>query len=657
MRLKLTILLLILNAALFGLIYYMEKNTPEYELYEPLVFPAGVVENAVRLEINSNTLNQAWVMETRPEGWTVVEPITWPANPFAATRILNQLQFLEKQARFSVAKIENAGQTLEQYGLADPKASITIHHPGGLSTIKIGEPTGIGNRLYILSPDEEEVFVVNRELLESISIDVEDLRSEEIFRIPLFEVRSLRMTITNPGNLTVRLAREKNQWKFETPIETAADTSRVEAMLNSLTRLNVLSFEAVDPVRQGLDDATVHIRLTLEGNNRRQTILVGNPVPDDDSADAFYAQLFDNPTVFTVPAAPFNDLLEAQEALRERVFVQIDTNLVDGVVIQSGSSRVVLQKLESQEWQIPVTGIADATTRWRADTALITGLLDAIANLEAAAFISDAPAEADLIDYGFADPQRIVTVHTGSGTTRVLILGDLDAANGRVYAKMQSQPFVYQVEPDILGVLQVRPLYYRNRVLQAQPSAASVMSLRLIRIPEGKTVFSVPGANTGETGATPDPFTSDALGLDEKQRAAIRTIRDSVLHFEVNSYLSSRFITPHHSGDQVIPWKFRLDAEIVLPGGEQDEVRPFTFFFSDRLGASTQIGGSPQLNANFDLSQDLVDALFAITFDREPISGPVVSAPREADLETSPEQDDSTEVKPGLPVTDEAPDQ
>ena len=106
MRLKLTILLLVLNAALFGLIYYMEKSPSEFARYDALVFQAGVVENAARIEIRSNVLNQAWVMERETDGWSVSEPINWPANPYAATRILNQLQFLEKQARFPESLVE-----------------------------------------------------------------------------------------------------------------------------------------------------------------------------------------------------------------------------------------------------------------------------------------------------------------------------------------------------------------------------------------------------------------------------------------------------------------------------------------------------------------------------------------------------------------------
>ena len=166
----------------------------------------------------------------------------WPANPFAINRILSQLQFLERETSFPVKDIGSSGQTLADFGL-DPAEVVLTYRSGDLAhDLKIGRVTDIGNRLYMLAPDEERIHVVNRSLLDSLNIGFEDLRSSAVFSTPVFEIHSWNLQMRSAGNLRVRLTRRGDTWIFETPIRARANRAAVESTLAQIVDLKVKSF-------------------------------------------------------------------------------------------------------------------------------------------------------------------------------------------------------------------------------------------------------------------------------------------------------------------------------------------------------------------------------------------------------------------------------
>ena len=141
----------------------------------------------------------------------------WSANYFAINRILNQLQFLEEEASFPVDDIEKTGQSLADYGLENPLLRIVIAEGEESISLSIGTLTEIGNNVYLLGPDGREIFVVDRQVIDGLLVDLNDLRTREIFDIPVFEVDALGLQIrsentTDGSSLKVRLARNNGAW-------------------------------------------------------------------------------------------------------------------------------------------------------------------------------------------------------------------------------------------------------------------------------------------------------------------------------------------------------------------------------------------------------------------------------------------------------------
>ena len=576
------------------------------------MIPEGVVDRVDRLSIEGGELALRWVLEKEGNDWSIISPIEWRANRFAVNRILNQLQFLERITSFSVQDIVRAGQSLTDYGLAEPSAVLVLTHDGTETKIKIGSSTKVGNRLYILSHDKNEVFVVNRELLDSITIDLEDLRSQLVFDIPLFEVRSVSL---RRRSLPIRIVRRGDSWRFETPITAEADAARVETVLNRLSGIRVIGFHSPDPTGQGLDSPSV--RLILEGNNRRETLLLGHRIPENSGKTLYYARLENNPTVFTVPSEPFVDLLEAQGKLRDRQLLRISPDSLNAIEITVGSESVRLQKLETGGWQVPRNEPDGDLANWPADPVLIAEVISGILEAKALRFVTDSPSTTDLEEFGLEDPQSRIRL-IAKDQTSVLLIGDLTETKDTAFAKIADHPTVYEIESGrILPLLQTRPLHYRLRLLAQQPNAAKIESINLHDLERGKDLLSL---NLSVKPMGPNGSTSERepnlAGVANKDQEPVRALLQYGKGFTVNSYINQAFTEGHDLGDKMLPWRYRLRFGIILPGGEQAQRRSLSYFFTERLGASTQIGGSPDFEVTFALDQNLIDALFHFTFER-----------------------------------------
>ena len=610
MRFKLTIVLILLNVALFGVIFYLERESAsEYRFTKEhrLVLAPGLVEDADSLRIEGPQMPNSWVLSRKADEWLLIEPVQWPANYFAVNRILNQLKFLEWETRFSVDEIKKSGRSLADYGLDKPKVVLTIKRAEKETHITIGESTQIGNRLYILSPDQTEVYVINRELLDSISVDFGELRSQNIFNIPLFEVRSISMQrSTDQRNPTLRLTRGQDGWRFESPIQIAADSQRVEGVINNLNGLRVISFHPPDSAAQGLSNPSM--RLTLEGNNRRQTILLGNSVSAEDGPPQYYAKLSASPAVFSVPAASFDSFWETQENLRDKKFALFDPLKLTTIEIGMADRNVTLQKLETGAWQVLQVNADGGLDSWPADPKVTAEVIRELSEVEAQRFVSNAPSASDLNDYGLVEPQRRIVLR--SEEESVLLLGDFNLEEKLIYSKLAAEPYVYMVETDLLHLLEVSALHYRQRILEEQPPAARIQSILLRNLEEERTTLELSIEPSVEN--WPDLLKD----YPEEKREAILSLLENLRRFEVKDYIRNTFSDVFQlDAGKALPWKFQLTAGINLPGGSEAQLLTRTYFFTERVGGTTQFGGSPHHHVVFRVNQNMLDALFPLTFE------------------------------------------
>ena len=579
------------------------------------------VIEADRIELNGKGLDTPRILEHDGSSWKITAPMQWSANYFAINRMLNQLQFLEEEASFSVAEIKQTGQTLADYGLDEPQLHLTISHKDESIELSVGTATEIGNNFYLLGPSKKDIFVVNSQVIESLLVDLGDLRNREIFNIPVFEIDALSLQIRAPeavGNtdFRVRVARTNNGWIFEAPLTAEADATQVANTINTLTAAKVIEFkeqEASDPILQGLENPTM--RVTLHGNKRQQTLLIGNKVPTtkDEKTSTYFARIEDNPTVFTVAAAPFDKLREAEEGLRERSFMSFAPAALTSIDLSEGDLQIRLQKLETGSWQVIESNAETGIQPRHADPEIIAKLIDDLKNLRASSFAVDSPTPTDLDRLGFNTPRRSIKLSLGDEQT-TLRLAHPESENEKLYARSDKAEYIYTV--DRRSTLQTIPLnaaYYRKRTLETLPEAAKIKSIQLENLSTGEIIFS-------HTLKDEDLIWLKALSdTPEVQQQAILTLLDAIRQFKVKTYLIDGYQDAYSLDSETTrPWLYRLSAEILLPGDETDRSDTRSYVFAKRFSGTVQVGASSLHNVIFEIPQITLDALYTLTDDMQP---------------------------------------
>lgn len=648
MRTKVTLVLVFLNVALFFFIFKFERR---WRVEETSTEARRRVLGAEGADISvlevTNASGTSFRLERQRDNWSLKKPLDWPANPHAVSSIVHALQLLEHEASFTVADAAKNGQALADFGLDKPKLVVAFGSgdaaPGAgkpPAELKIGDASKDGKRLYVLSPKGERIHVVNRSLLDSLSLPLQQLRADTLLTVRVFEARSLTVQTASTegagrgGSARVRILRDinSNRWKFAAPITANGSRTAIELAINHLNALHVKSFPTTSPGT--MPSAAPVLRLTLEGNNVTETLFIGEPVAPGATAKSgnaapdatvdYYAQLEGRNAVFTVavPAKLMQDLRNAQETLREKRILEFDTRAVTEIVlsapVQPNLAPVILQRLDpaagqardaAPRWQIVRRGEANQAPQTRAaDTVAVHRLLERLALLEAKTFQSDAPTSADLEEWGFNRPIREVSLSvTGNSAPIVLRLGT-DAARRVYYARAvtptDAGASIYTVDSEIIESLPLSPTAWRDRaVAEPLPPTARVAALRLTDLASKQVIFQRAFNAAGEPTEPPrDPKAVSTLV------AALRQLR-------AKDFVEGGFGEKVFAAGDERPWRFQLEATISLPAGvglEQTSV--VSLYFTERLGGNLQLAGSKEFDAVFTLEQPVVDALWSLAY-------------------------------------------
>lgn len=649
MRTKVTLVLLLLNVALFFFIFRFERR---WRIEESWKEARRRVLGAEAADIRSIAISggdRDLSLSRRGDTWFIDRPLEWPANPNAVSRIVNELQFLEHVTSFYVRDLAKIGMSLADYGLDRPKLAITFTSgepglaPAARTTIlQLGDPTKDGISLYLLSPDGERIHVVSQSLARSLALTFEELHSETVFTIPVFEARSLNLQTAAPSSLRIRLRRDGSRWSFETPIIARASKTATELAINALNGLRVTSFVTGDrPAALPADKPS--LRISLEGNNRRETLILGDalgataiPRSSATSPDIeYYAQLDGRDALFTVsmPADLRTTLDSAQVRLRETRLFDLDTGAVTAVTLSAPNQPpLTLQRLETggqpgdaSAWQIVLRGAgSQGPQTLPADRSAVARLLEQLALLSATGFQSDAPRDAELETWGFNRPEREIAL-TVPGTQPVILQIGLPARReGPAYARLANDPSVFAIDPEIIRDTPVAVRAWRERQLHELPAGARITALKMTDLSDSRLVIDTAIDTTGQ------PLAPAA------ERQAISTILASIRSLRAKSFVLDQFVDRVIAAGEERPWRYQLEATVMLTGGVGEQTSAITLFLTPRLGGDRQLAGSRanEFNAVFEIEQPLLDALWQIT-ERSRDPGPAEPAAVETALPPS----------------------
>ncbi|MGN0835531.1 MAG: DUF4340 domain-containing protein [Candidatus Spyradosoma sp.] len=338
----------------FGLILYESGKSDAADSVRRAIFSAGISKISVKDSSGEFSL------ALEKKDWFITSPFRWAANPFTVNRLLNELRFLGADGGFSVAEARATGGTLADYGLENPRATLSVSDDAGTRQIRIGNATPDRKSVYVLSPDGSEIIPAPKSFLDVISKKSEDFRAREIFSVAPYEVQSLKILsfegqARDKESRRVSLVRTRREndgvaarveygWRFETPISAAAETARTEARLRELVSLNYGEFFFDKPSLLGESGVkTPQMSITLsDGNEKSQTLLIGKLTPENKHLR--YAKLDGNDAIFTVPADIADRWERATSELRDPHFFDFDPAQLRSVTIFEGKKQLLLHR-------------------------------------------------------------------------------------------------------------------------------------------------------------------------------------------------------------------------------------------------------------------------------------------------------------------------
>ena len=609
MRFKFTIFLLVANLALFAAIWGLERDAspdaPERRAMAPITV----------LEIEGKSVEKPRVLRLENNRWRIVSPIDWPANLFAVNRIINQLEFLEKETGFAAAEAIKRGHGLAEYGLDDPAYVFKYGNGEKMYSLKVGKGAPVGNRIYLFDSLSDRIVVVDKEFVDGLIVDMERLRNQLVFDIPRFEVSafSVRLPIAaSPADpktnfLRVGLVRDGGKWKMETPIAAAADPREVDAFLDEICRVCAMGFPQDATLSEaGFDGGTLPASVTLQGTNRRQVRLIGSKTKDGAQV---YARLEDNPTLFTLDAAFLKNLENLQTKLRDKSFFRFDAERATALEISKGGRTVSFHKLAGGLWDVVGNAGGKGATA-SADLAAVSDVLNKLSKVRARTFVSDSAA--NFSRYGIGpDCLRITVTRDDGGSDSIQIGSEYDdAGEPLMYAKPGSGSAVYGISKELAAAASTDFLKYRSKALWSLPAAAEISSVKIARLPDSAAVFEVRSSGAATV--------ADAIKkLPPRDAEAARALVAAAKSFSVSEYLPQKFSADGVSaGGKKLPWAYSVSFSADLPGADAASVKTREIFLTERVGGTRQYGGSRSDDAVFVPSQDFIDAAFEIVSKR-----------------------------------------
>ena len=640
MRFKLTLLLVVLNAALFGLIFYVDKVQSTRHLYDAnsrLILPPDFVLDIERIRISSTGTDAPWIFtKTSENQWAVSSPIQWKANPYAIQQLLFQLRRLSWESRFPVSELSLAGQSLASYNLADPPLRIELSSGSATEVLKIGAPTEIGNRHYTMSPDGEFIQVISQGLLETLSRDMEAFLDRRIFGLGLEESRVMQVQDRSASNVRVRLERDATGWRFVSPIEAPADTERVQAMIAEWQSMEAEAFSMDRSAGEGINGNA--LRLTFEGLNARETLILAPP-EEGMEAPYYLAKREEYGAVFQVEASQVRQLRRVQEELREKRILHRHAEDWTSLTVQFGELGTTLQQLESGAWQVLYTNENGELQSEPADMNILEQIRNLLRTMEAVRFVSDAPSETDMARFGLVRPQRRVILRKSSGATVELMIGDVSTDESRtlLYGTTSQTASVFMLRPHILAGIPLDPMHYRERNIHTIPESGVVAGLVLRDRSSEKILLDAEGE-------TPEGSPADVL-------------LDYFANMRVGRFLSEPFADPLPlDADFAIEWPYLAEVLVTYPSTPSSEPEKFRLYLSPRLGGSTQYLGDPASGLVGTLPIEVIEALDPLlqSFPEDP-GIPEEPVPVESEEDLLPGEDDFLEAPQADAAVDPQP--
>jgi uncharacterized protein DUF4340 len=374
--LKSTIVLIAVLIGLVAYIFFVDRKKPASDAAPTKAKVFAVDADQIEeIQLKPATGEAARVEKTNG-AWQLVEPEKTEADQGQVSNAATSLATLEVNS-----VVDENPSDLAQYGLNPAKVDVGFRVKGQKDErhLLIGEKTATGGDLYAKTPDQKRVFLVAAYLENTFNRTPFDLRDKAALKFDQSKVNGVE--VVHEG-MTAALAKNGSDWAVTKPYKARADFAGAEAILTSLSSLqmqkivsNVVSNDAKALAKYGLDkpDATV----TVMAGSTRASIALGKT-----EGDSVYARDLSRPIVFTIPATASGDLEKNAEGLRRKDLFDGRSFNTTRVELRRGGETLTFEKSKGKDGKDVWKNAAGKDV----DTAKVEDMLTKLSNIRAQLF-------------------------------------------------------------------------------------------------------------------------------------------------------------------------------------------------------------------------------------------------------------------------------
>ncbi len=311
MKLRTTVLLLLICAGLGGYLYFFDQKLPTTEEWQKKIKLVFDLKSSDVEKLQFQTAGSKIVCERKENTrqWWIIQPLNVKADKSAIDALLSQLESLEK--RSDLGKVP-----FSDYGLQSPQNEILFWVKGKQQSLSFGNKAAVGRQQYATTGDGT-VFLVDERSVAVFKKELFDLRDKTLLEAFVGQVTEI--TVKKNGGVVVNCKKDdKGNWRIEQPVSYRGDQNRIEDLIRECTDLKVSEFvmeQAADLASLGLEPPEGEVLLWREGQTEPQHLLIGkNP----EGKESFYAKLENQPNVVLVGANAKNILQKEMIVLRNK---------------------------------------------------------------------------------------------------------------------------------------------------------------------------------------------------------------------------------------------------------------------------------------------------------------------------------------------------
>ena len=418
---KSTIALLVVLIGLVAYIYFVDSKKPASGAPETKAKAFTVDADQIEeIQIKPASGDASRVQKANGS-WQLVEPEKADADQGQVSNAASSLATLEINR-----VVDDNPSDLSQYGLNPPRAQIAFRVKGQKDPhqLLLGEKTATGGDMYAKTPDQKRVFLISGYLDNTFERTPFDLRDKAALKFDQSKADGIEIV----HNGTTALAKTGTEWGLTKPYKARADFAGAEAVLTSLSSLQmqkIVENDAKDLAKYGLDkpDATI----TVNGGSTRASLAVGKK-----EGDSVYARDLSRPMVFTIPATTAGELEKDTGTLRRKDMFDGRSFNATRVELKRGGETLSFDKSKGKDGKDVWKNAAGKEV----DTAKVEDMLTKLSNIRAQLF-------QDRVDPVLKMPTLVATLKLDNNMTETVTFA---RSGNAVLANREGEPGSATVE-------------------------------------------------------------------------------------------------------------------------------------------------------------------------------------------------------------------